>query len=417
MRGLENLIKQLAKLVNENELIVWSGRFLSVDFLLGIGNDFFHVLIDKGRVIEVVEGPVLMRPYKFSIRASSDAWTEFWKPFPKPGYHDLFAMVKDGNATIEGDLKLFLTHLRYIKEILALPRTEKSETSSEEDFVEYIEPVIGRYMNINVEGRSYRIYWEEAGEGIPLVCLHTAGADGQQFRHLMSDEALTNRFRVITFDMPWHGKSLPPKGFQLEEYRLTTKLYSETIRSVCRALNLNQPVIMGCSMGGRIVLHLARHWPEEFKAVIGLEGSDHQTPWYDRAWLHRPDIHGGETSAALVSGLIAPTSPSEARWETLWGYLASGPGIFKGDLNFYRVDSDYRDIVTEIDTKKCPVFLLTGEYDFSCSPDDTLRTSSKIKGSEVKIMENLGHFPMSENPMLFKDYLNPVLERIEQLDN
>ena len=101
----------------------------------------------------------------------------------------------------------------------------------------------------------------------------------------------------------------------------------------------------------------------------------------------------------------------------MWGYLASGPGIFKGDLNFYRVDSDYRDIVTEIDTKKCPVFLLTGEYDFSCSPDDTLRTSSKIKGSEVKIMENLGHFPMSENPMLFKDYLNPVLERIEQLDN
>ena len=66
---------------------------------------------------------------------------------------------------------------------------------------------------------------------------------------------------------------------------------------------------------------------------------------------------------------------------------------------------------------KCPVFLLTGAYDFSCSPDDTLRTSSKIQGSEVTIMENLGHFPMSENPMLFKDYLYPVLEKIEQLNN
>ena len=46
------------------------------------------------------------------------------------------------------------------------------------------EAIVGRYFTLDVEGRAPRIYMEEAGHGIPLVCLHTAGADGRQFRHL-----------------------------------------------------------------------------------------------------------------------------------------------------------------------------------------------------------------------------------------
>lgn len=211
--------------------------------------------------------------------------------------------------------------------------------------------------------------------------------------------------------MPWHGKSLPPAGYHDGEYRLTTELYTETIRAFCAALELNRPAMIGCSMGGRIVLHLAEAFPDEFCAVIGVEASDHQQPWYDREWLHRPDVHGGEVCAALISGLVAPQSPDEYRWETLWGYLASGPGIFKGDLHFYRADSDYRDRVARIDPAKCPVYLLTGEYDFSCEPADTIRTAEKI-GIEAVIMEEVGHFPMSENPQQFRKYLMPVLESI-----
>jgi len=278
-----------------------------------------------------------------------------------------------------------------------------------------IEPIVGRYMNLDIAERRQRIYWEEAGDGRPLVCLHTAGADGRQFRHLMSDPAVTDRFRVIAFDMPWHGKSFPPDGYQNEDYRLTTALYTDTIRAFCRALDLDRPAVMGCSMGGRIVLHLARRHGDEFCAVIGLEGSDHQQPWYDTTWLHRPDVHGGEVCAALISGLVAPQSPDATRWETLWGYLQSGPGVFKGDLYFYREDSDYRGQVDGIDTTACPVFLLTGEYDFSCTPEDTLRTADAIPGAEVTIMQQLGHFPMSENPDQFRRYILPVLEKVHAL--
>ncbi|MGA2956284.1 MAG: alpha/beta hydrolase [Thermodesulfobacteriota bacterium] len=277
-----------------------------------------------------------------------------------------------------------------------------------------MEPIIGRYIRVSVMGEDCRIYFEEAGQGIPLVCLHTAGADTRQFRHLMGDDAVTKNFRVIAFDLPWHGKSYPPIGWEKYEYRLTTERYVATIRGFCAALGLQRPVALGCSIGGRIVLQLAHAHGAEFRALIGLESADFQQPWYDTSWLHRADVHGGEVCAALISGLVAPQSPEEHRHETLWQYMQSGPGVFRGDLYFYRVDADLRGKLSGINTDLCPLYLLTGEYDFSCTPEDTLRTASTIPGVKVTIMKEVGHFPMSENPAQFRKYVTPVLEEIRR---
>jgi pimeloyl-ACP methyl ester carboxylesterase len=275
-----------------------------------------------------------------------------------------------------------------------------------------IEPIVGRYMSIDLNGRPHRLYFEEAGGGIPLVCLHTAGADGRQFRHLMLDEEVTQKFRVLAFDMPWHGKSTPPNGWENEEYRLTTAAYTDMIIAFCRALELERPVVMGCSIGGRIVLNLAIEHAAMFRALIGLEAADFQSPWYDTSWLNRPDVHGGEVCAALVSGLIAPQSPSSMRNEVLWMYMQSGPGVFKGDLYFYRVDGDLRSRIAKIDINICPLYLLNGEYDFSCTVEDAARTAKNISGCELTVMEQLGHFPMAENPQQFRKYILPILDRI-----
>ncbi|WJR79470.1 alpha/beta hydrolase [Bradyrhizobium sp. NP1] len=275
-----------------------------------------------------------------------------------------------------------------------------------------IEPIVGRYLHVDIGGEAHRIYFEENGAGIPLLCLHTAGSDGRQWRHLLVDAEFAKSFRIIAFDLPWHGKSNPPASWEDGEYRLTTARYTEIILAFCSALSLDKPVVMGCSIGGRIVLNLAIAHAAKFRALIGLEAADFQTPWYDTAWLNRPDIHGGEVCAALVSGLMAPQSPQASREETLWTYRQSGPGVFKGDLYFYRVDGDLRDHVATIDTARCPLYLLTGEYDFSCTPDDTTRTAASIPGARVTIMEKLGHFPMSENPEQFRRYIAPVLTEI-----
>jgi pimeloyl-ACP methyl ester carboxylesterase len=278
----------------------------------------------------------------------------------------------------------------------------------------HIEPMVGRYVHVEIDGALNRIYFEEAGTGIPLVCLHTAGSDGRQWRHLLADAEFTKHFRIIAFDMPWHGKSNPAEDWNGDEYRLTTARYTAVIRAFCAALALDRPVVMGCSIGGRIVLNLAIDHAADFRALIGLEAADFQAPWYDTDWLNRPDVHGGEVCAALVSGLIAPQGPAVLRQETLWHYKQGGPGVFKGDLYFYRVDGDLRGRVEAIDTQLCPLFLLTGEYDFSCTPEDTLRTAASIEGADVTIMDNLGHFPMSENPDQFRSYIAPVLDQIRQ---
>jgi pimeloyl-ACP methyl ester carboxylesterase len=276
------------------------------------------------------------------------------------------------------------------------------------------EPITGRYFTMDVAGEPVRIYVEEAGAGTPLVCLHTAGADGRQFRHLMSDPAVTNHYRVISFDMPWHGKSNPPVGWEDREYQLTTELYKQTVLAFCDAMALDQPVVMGCSMGGRIVLHLALEHADRFQAVVALEGADKLEAYYDTEWLHRPDVHGGEVAAGFVSGQVAPQSPDEYRWETLWTYMQGGPGIFKGDLYFYWVDGHFDDRSSQIDTSKCPVYLLSGEYDSSCTPERMEATAARIKGSKATVMPGIGHFPMSENPDLFREFILPVLDEIRR---
>lgn len=184
------------------------------------------------------------------------------------------------------------------------------------------------------------------------------------------------------------------------------------ILTVCDALALERPVVMGCSIGGRIVLHLGLEHPRRFRALIGLQAGAHAEPYYDLEWLHRPDVHGGEVCSAMVSGLIGPSAPQKDRWETLWHYAQGGPGVFRGDLYFYTVDGDMRAKLTGIDTKRCPLYLLTGEYDYSCTPQDTKALGRRVEGAEVTIMDGMGHFPMSEDPQRFLAYLHPVLDDI-----
>ncbi|NJO23766.1 MAG: alpha/beta hydrolase [Sphingomonadales bacterium] len=267
-------------------------------------------------------------------------------------------------------------------------------------------------MRLAIGGKPHRLYVEEAGQGVPLLCLHTAGADSRQYRALFNDREILERFRVIAFDLPWHGKSSPPAGWHTSEYQLTWRTYVDAIMAVVDALSLDRPVVIGCSIGGRVVLHLALEHARRFRALVGLESGAHADPYYDLGWLHRPDVHGGEVCGGLVSGLIAPTAPEADRWETIWHYMQGGPGVFKGDLHYYTSDGDVRERVAAINTDDCPLYFLTGEYDYSCSPADTRDLAGRIKGASVTIMEGLGHFPVSEDPPRFLAYLRPVLDQV-----
>jgi pimeloyl-ACP methyl ester carboxylesterase len=412
------MIERIADLVNADANLVRRGRFLSTTFLIESGDKGYLVKIIEGRIASITPGPFVTPNYSFALRAPREEWETFWQPMPPPGFNDIFALFKRGMLKIEGDMQPFMAHLLYIKDVVAAPRRlakVQSAATSKASAIKgpSFEPIVGRYLNFELLGRPHRLYIEEAGQGIPLLCLHTAGSDGRQYRGLLNDKRITDNYRVIVFDMPWHGKSSPPEGYQNEEYKLTSRDYVRMILEVSEALELDKPVVMGCSIGGRIVLYLAREHASQFRAIIGLESAPHVAPYYDVEWLHRSDVHGGEVSAGVVSGLVAPTAPDNHRWETLWHYLQSGPGVFKGDLYFYKVDGDIRGKVGEIDGRKANLYLLTGEYDYSCTSEATLEIG-RVTGAEAIIMKGLGHFPMSEDPPKFIEYLLPVLEKIRK---
>ncbi|MFI4986095.1 MAG: alpha/beta fold hydrolase [Alphaproteobacteria bacterium] len=270
------------------------------------------------------------------------------------------------------------------------------------------EPIVGRYLPVAMAGGVCRIYVEEAGQGTPLLCLHTAGTDSRQYRHLLNDREVTAHFRVIAFDLPWHGRSNPPDGWWLAKYKLTTRGYLAMIRAVWQALALVQPVVLGCSMGGAIVLRLAADYQDELRGIIGLESGAYAPGRYND-FLHHPAIHGGELAASYTYGLNAPQSPEASKRENWWYYSQSGPGVYQGDVHYYSNDWDAREDIRRIDTNKCRVSLLTGEYDYSCTPAMSEAVAAAIPGARLTIMPGIGHFPMIENYPLFRRFLLPEL--------
>ena len=75
-------------------------------------------------------------------------------------------------------------NLLFLEQLFAALRPSARAERSAAVGTPVIEPVVGRYLRLDFNGKPHRLYFEEAGEGIPLVCLHTAGADGRQYRAL-----------------------------------------------------------------------------------------------------------------------------------------------------------------------------------------------------------------------------------------
>ncbi|MFI5000882.1 MAG: hypothetical protein ACHQK9_13465 [Reyranellales bacterium] len=113
---------QLPALLAADSDLLRRGRWLSVACRIDIGEEPFHLALREGALIDLERGPRLMRSSVFSFAATDEAWTNYWRPIPAPGWHDLFALTKRGAASMEGDLRPLLQNLQYFKDLLALPR-------------------------------------------------------------------------------------------------------------------------------------------------------------------------------------------------------------------------------------------------------------------------------------------------------
>jgi len=275
-------------------------------------------------------------------------------------------------------------------------------------------PITGRYVTIDVDGLEYRVFYLHSGTGIPLVCQHTAGCHNHQWLGLLEDEELTQDYNVIAYDLGRHGKTDPPlnSDWWNSEYRLTAEHYVNFIVKLCDALELKDPIFMGSSFGGDVALQLALRRPDRFRAVIPVEAGDY-SPGFFLDWWRHPHANAAQVCASGVWDLMSPHSPEQDRWHT-WHYYTQGSEVFKGDLYFYSVDHDLRGKVQEIDTRRCPVVMMNGTYDYLTPPEIGEQTASQIRGGVYIEMTDIGHFPMSENYPLFRVYLKEALRIIRE---
>ncbi len=166
-------------------------------FLLKLSNDFIELTPCDNSVSS-----------DFTLEATEFAWRELQKPFSKPGFQCLSTMRRTQNLKVKGNTKKFNQNLLILEMLFS--NIVDSPPQHDLHDVPFIEKTRGQYLNLSFENSNYRIFFEEAGSGIPLVCLHTAGSDSRQYRHLLNDNEITKNFRVVAFDLPWHGKSSPP---------------------------------------------------------------------------------------------------------------------------------------------------------------------------------------------------------------
>ncbi|MEJ0016674.1 MAG: alpha/beta hydrolase [Acetobacteraceae bacterium] len=356
----------------------------------------------------------------FTLAAPEAVWAKFLQPVPPRHHHGIFAMLARVAAfTVRGDQMAFRQHCHIVRRVLeigkwlALGHAAPAPASLQPPgrTPRPTPAVAGGYVPVTAGGTHYALYSESAGHGRDLLCLHTAGADGRQFHGLMADPRITAGHRLVSFDLPWHGKSPPPDCGIPGSWRLDTDLYVALIMGFIEAAGLERPIVLGASMSGEICLELAYRHPDAFTGIIACEASERierrQTPY-----SAHPQINAGYFVPEWIRGLIAPQSPAECAADIAWHYAQSGPAVFFGDIEFYAGDWDARERVGRIDTNRCRLFMLTGEYDYSCTVEHSAATAAKIPGVRFQAMPGIGHFPFAENPALFADYLLPILDEL-----
>jgi hypothetical protein len=119
-----SLTDRLDALRQADDPLVAQGRLVRTTMLIDAGDQAAVVMISDGSVTAIRDARRLVTPsWTFALRAPAPEWELFWEPEPRPGHHDLFALLRRKQLRLEGDIYPFMSNLLYFKALLALPRT------------------------------------------------------------------------------------------------------------------------------------------------------------------------------------------------------------------------------------------------------------------------------------------------------
>ena len=266
-----------------------------------------------------------------------------------------------------------------------------------------------------IEQSDGRLYYEETGEGEPLVLGHAGFVDSG-----MCDpqwEAFAQQYRVIRYDMRGFGKSDPAPGPRDRRDDLLQLLQQ---RQVERA------ALMGCSMSGTLMLDFALEHPKMVSALVIVSSAP---SGYQPAGDPPPEIV--EMFSAAKQGDTAHVSELQMR---LW---IDGPTRQPDQVNpevrqrasamnripvergtFFRADLQPVEpldppAIARLGSVQAPTLILAGALDYPTTILASDLMAEGIPGAQKHIFARSAHLPNMEQPDEFTrvvlDFLGAAL--------
>lgn len=233
----------------------------------------------------------------------------------------------------------------------------------------------------------------EEGDGQPVVCLHTAGQSGVQWRDVQAELAALG-YRVIVPDLPGHGRSEPAPSGPVRDLGV----YAGWCEELIDRMELSRPFIVGCSIGGAITLQLAVRRGDRLAGAVAIAA-------HSGGGARKLSVRG------LERELVDAASPSRSD-RTYLGTLAVlgkqvPPGRAELIATMHRREdpeistSDLigwvtHDVRAQLPTVTCPVHLVVGADDPWLDPHEVQAAAEAIPRARYTLLDGVGHYPMEE---------------------
>jgi len=243
------------------------------------------------------------------------------------------------------------------------------------------------------------LHWTSTGNGTQAV-IFVHGWTCDETSWAAQVPAISRRYRVITLDLPGHGRSGSSATAEL-----STELFARAVEAVRRDAGVERPVLVGHSMGVPVIREYALMYPQHVSALVLVDGAV-LVPGQELAFAPPPMT--GEAGLAarenMIRGMFTPATPVPLQEQILKMMMSAPEATATGAMAAILDSSRWRS-----DPVTIPVL---GIYASPSGPggDNLERVFPKLERHEIS---GAGHFLMMEKPEEFNRLLGAFLTKIQ----
>jgi non-heme chloroperoxidase len=217
---------------------------------------------------------------------------------------------------------------------------------------------------------------------------------------------LARDFRIVAYDLRGHGGSDKPADAIAYQSR---EVWAKDLAAVLAAKRLKRPVLVGWSMGGRIIRQYLMNYGDAAIAGINFVGSlviedpDYRGPAAFRATASsQPLATQIDAAIAFIDGCYA-IKPDERQFRVAVAYNMLVPATVRQAIGGWSTDPE--ETVAALKRVRVPTLVTHGRKDIVVLPAAAERTTAAIRGARLSWFEDCGHSPFCEDAPRFNDEL------------